>query len=159
MVEVVTEPKFTLDGEGASSPCPDPVPLTAIDAEDVYLLPLFALADAVMEIEPENVPAAAGANTTEKPTDWPGASEEFVANPDTVKPSGTLIWVMLIAPLLLFVRVAACELAFPATTVPKLRDEGLTNICAADVGEENLVAAKDSVRLEAVIITRATAQR
>ena len=159
MVDVVTEPKFTLDGEEASIPWPAPLPLTAIDEKDVYLLPFFALVDAVIEIEPENVPDVAGANVTEKPIDWPGASEADAANPDTVNPCGTLIWAMLTVVLLLFETRAVCEAVVPITMVPKFMDEGVTEICTADVGDENLVAACDRGKPAAVIATRTNTQR
>jgi hypothetical protein len=61
----------------------------------------------VIETEPETVPVADGAKTTEKASDCPGASELDMAKPDTVNPCGTLIFVMVTVVLLLFVMLAA----------------------------------------------------
>jgi hypothetical protein len=50
-------------------------------------------------------------------------------------------------------------LVLPTTTLPKFMDEGVTEICSADVGDEDPVAACNFGKLAAVIATRTTTQK
>ncbi len=136
VVELVTEPKLRLVGDGTNCPRATPFPETEIDADVVvFLPPFFPLLDAVIDTDPLKVPAVVGAKLMENASVCPGDKDEDVEIPDTLNPKGTAILVIEIIALPLLVTLADCVLVLATTTLPKLIEEGATEICAAVLGD------------------------
>ncbi len=153
VVDVVTEPKFTLVGFGDNWPCVTPVPVTEIDAVELFAKPLFVLFEAVIDTDPEVVPVAVGAKTIEKASVCPAAKKFDLDRPDTVNPCGVVIWVIVTDVLPWFVMVAGCVTAEPTSTFPKPMEPGLAEICTAEAGYEDPAAACKPMEDAAMNIT------
>lgn len=131
-VPTVTLPKLTLDVLAEScSDAANPVPVRLIaKVEGLALLS--------SEMIPDAAPAEVGLNETVKFALSPGPRVSGVASPDTLKPAPDMAAppiVRMAVPV--FDTVIVWEFVAPTMTFPKATGDGLTEIAAARLSEED----------------------